>query len=88
MPVFEVRPGIIETDMTAGLSDTVKAAYRTQIPLGRFGTAAEVAEVVCLLASPALPWMTGSIVLLDGGWSLPGPLVDPGEGGVRRRRRD
>ncbi len=65
----------------------LEEAVRRQIPLGRFGTAEEVAEVTAWLASPLTPWLTGSILTLDGGWSLPSPLVGEGGGGVVRRRR-
>jgi NAD(P)-dependent dehydrogenase (short-subunit alcohol dehydrogenase family) len=67
-------------------SDEMEEAVRRQIPLGRFGTAEEVAEVVCWLASPLSAWMTGSVVLLDGGWTLPRPLADDAASVVRRRR--
>ncbi len=58
-----------------------------QIPMGRFGTAEEVAEVVCWLASSASPWITGTVLKMDGGWTLPKPLVDADDGKVMRRRR-
>lgn len=58
-----------------------------QIPLGRFGTATEVADLVCLLASDDVPWMTGTILLADGGWTLPAPMADPEEGRIDRRRK-
>ncbi len=64
----------------------LERAVLAQIPLGRFGTVEEVAELACFLASPAAAWLTGTILLADGGWSLPRPLVDPGERGVDRRR--
>lgn len=67
-------------------SEELERAVLEQIPLGRFGTAREVAELVCFLASPAAAWITGTILLADGGWSLPRPLVDPGERGIDRRR--
>jgi NAD(P)-dependent dehydrogenase (short-subunit alcohol dehydrogenase family) len=67
-------------------SEELERQVRDSIPLGRFGTAEEVAELVCLLASSATPWVTGSIWLADGGWSLPRPMVEavPARG-VRRR---
>lgn len=72
-------------------SAELEQAVRRQIPLGRFGTAEEVAEVTAWLASPLCPWMTGSIVTLDGGWSLPtsllGALPGAGAAGAVRRRR-
>jgi NAD(P)-dependent dehydrogenase (short-subunit alcohol dehydrogenase family) len=65
----------------------LEQAVRDQIPLGRFGTADEVADLVCLLAGPDAPWLTGTILVADGGWSLPLPLGPLGEGRVPRRRR-
>ncbi len=67
-------------------SDELEAAVRSQIPLGRFGSVEEVAEVVCWLASPAAAWVTGAVWVIDGGWSLPIPLV-PGGGVDRTRER-
>ena len=68
--VNAVAPGFIETDMTAGLSDAVKETYRAQIPLGRFGTATEVAAVVAFLASDAAAYITGQVIHVNGGmWS-------------------
>jgi 3-oxoacyl-[acyl-carrier protein] reductase len=68
--VNAVAPGFIETDMTAGLPDAAKDAYRAQIPLGRFGTAAKVAAVVAFLASDAAAYITGQVIHVNGGmWS-------------------
>jgi 3-oxoacyl-[acyl-carrier protein] reductase len=68
--VNAVAPGFIETDMTAGLPDAVKDTYRAQIPLGRFGTAPEVAAVVAFLASDAAAYITGQVIHVNGGmWS-------------------
>jgi 3-oxoacyl-[acyl-carrier protein] reductase len=68
--VNAVAPGFIETDMTAGLPDAAKDAYRAQIPLGRFGTAVEVAAVVAFLASDAAAYITGQVIHVNGGmWS-------------------
>ncbi len=68
--VNAVAPGFIETDMTAGLSAAVKDAYRAQIPLGRFGTPADVAGVVAFLASDAAAYITGQVIHINGGmWS-------------------
>lgn len=66
----------------------MEEAVRRQIPLGRFGTVEEVAELVCFLAGPGANWITGTVLLADGGWSLPGPLIDAGEEGVPRRRQE
>jgi len=65
-----VAPGFIETDMTANLPDAVKETYRGQIPLGRFGTAADVAAAVAFLASDGAAYITGQVIHVNGGmWS-------------------
>jgi 3-oxoacyl-[acyl-carrier protein] reductase len=65
-----VAPGFIETDMTAALPDEQQAAYRGQIPLGRMGTAAEVANAVTWLASDAAGYVTGAVIPVDGGLGM------------------
>jgi 3-oxoacyl-[acyl-carrier protein] reductase len=65
-----VAPGFIETDMTAGLPVAAKDAYRAQIPLGRFGTASDVAAAVAFLASEGAAYITGQVIHVNGGmWS-------------------
>ncbi len=87
--VNAVSPGPFESAGAADRlwpSDELEKAVREQIPLGRFGRAEEIAELICFLASPAAAWITGTILLADGGFSLPASLVDPGDRGIRRRR--
>ena len=65
--VNAVAPGFIETDMTDKLPDKVKEASIASIPFRRFGSAHEVASVVCFLASEAANYITGQVIQVDGG---------------------
>jgi 3-oxoacyl-[acyl-carrier protein] reductase len=62
-----ICPGFIETDMTNQLDDKVKEAYLSQVPLNRFGTAFEVANLVCFLLSKTSAYITGETIKIDGG---------------------
>jgi 3-oxoacyl-[acyl-carrier protein] reductase len=62
-----VTPGYIETAMTAGLSDEVKAEFTKQIPLGRLGTGADIAAAVGFLASDEASYITGQVLSVNGG---------------------
>ncbi|MFA5490077.1 MAG: 3-oxoacyl-ACP reductase FabG [Candidimonas sp.] len=62
-----VAPGFIETDMTRALNEAQTAAILNQIPLGRLGSAADVANAVAFLASPKAAYVTGTTVHVNGG---------------------
>lgn len=62
-----VAPGFIETDMTRALSEAQAAAILTQIPLGRLGGAADIANAVSFLASPQAAYITGTTLHVNGG---------------------
>jgi len=64
-------PGWIETDLTQFLreEDSVEVAVLADVPMGRWGTAAEIAEGALFLASDASSFMTGQALVLDGGLS-------------------
>lgn len=71
IPVYEVRPGIIETDMTAG----VKEKYDKLIGEGltierRWGKPEDIGRIVAALASGEIPYATGQVIYADGGMSV------------------
>jgi 3-oxoacyl-[acyl-carrier protein] reductase len=68
--VNAVAPGFIETDMTDALGEEVKETALPSIALGRFGTAAEIAGAVGYLASDDAAYVTGQVLVVDGGLSF------------------
>lgn len=65
--VNAVAPGFIETEMTQALGDTVLEEIKNRIPVKRLGQAEEVAAAVRFLASPAAGYITGQVLVVDGG---------------------
>jgi 3-oxoacyl-[acyl-carrier protein] reductase len=65
--VNAVAPGFITTDMTAGLSDEIKNSIQSKIPLGKTGTAEDIANAVAFLASSEASYITGQVLCVDGG---------------------
>lgn len=62
-----VAPGFIQTKMTDALSEDVRQKMLDAIPMGRFGQAEDVANVVAFLASDASSYMTGQVLTISGG---------------------
>jgi len=62
-----IAPGFIDTDMTKGLSSDVKQGIMSKIPLQRFGTVEEVAELAWFLVNSS--YITGQVIAVDGGLS-------------------
>ncbi len=68
--VNAVAPGFIDTDMTNDLSDDVRTAASASIAVGRFGLPREVASTVGYLASDEAAYVTGQVLVVDGGMAL------------------
>lgn len=68
--VNAVAPGVIETDLTAGLSDGAKAENAGKTPLGRLGRAEDVANAIRFLVSDEASFITGQVLGVDGGLVL------------------
>ena len=89
--VNAIAPGPFESE-GAGANlwpdEDVAERLRRKIPLGRFGTASEVAAHCLWQMSPASSWMTGECLVVDGGGSLAPPMWKPGARLDRRRKTE
>jgi 3-oxoacyl-[acyl-carrier protein] reductase len=65
--VNAIAPGFIDTDMTKALSESVREELQKQIPLARLGSPADVANAALFLASGLADYITGQVVVVDGG---------------------
>jgi 3-oxoacyl-[acyl-carrier protein] reductase len=68
--VNAVAPGFIVTEMTGGLPEEVKNRMLAETPLGRLGTPEEVASVVVFLAGEDASYITGQVIMVDGGMAM------------------
>jgi 3-oxoacyl-[acyl-carrier protein] reductase len=62
-----VAPGFITTDMTSVLPEKIKTEVKDRIPVKRFGTPEDIADLVCYLAGPGASYITGQVIAVDGG---------------------
>ena len=62
-----VAPGFIPTDLTRDLLARMEQTILPQIPLGRFGTVEDVANAIAFLASDEASYITGQVLVVDGG---------------------
>lgn len=65
-----VAPGFIDTDMSRALSEQIREEAKKLIPLGRFGTADEIANAVLFLSSDLANYVTGHVLVVDGGMAM------------------
>lgn len=65
--VNAVAPGFIETDMTAAVREKASEEMKNRIPLGRIGRPEEIAHAVTFLASESAGYITGQVLVVDGG---------------------
>ncbi|MGA5193264.1 3-oxoacyl-[acyl-carrier-protein] reductase [Streptomyces exfoliatus] len=65
-----VAPGFIDTDMTSAVPEAARKKYRGQIPLGRFGSPEDVADLVSFLVSDRAGYITGQVLGVDGGLTI------------------
>jgi NAD(P)-dependent dehydrogenase (short-subunit alcohol dehydrogenase family) len=65
-----IAPGFIDTDMTAALGEAREKEILASVPLGRYGTADEVAGAALYLASPAAAYVSGVVLPIDGGLGM------------------
>ncbi|MFC1799877.1 3-oxoacyl-[acyl-carrier-protein] reductase [Candidatus Eisenbacteria bacterium] len=65
--VNAIAPGYIETEMTGKLPEEARSVFMSAIPLGRFGTVDDVANIVAFLVSDDANYITGQVIKVDGG---------------------
>jgi len=68
--VNAIAPGYIETDMTAQLNNATREKMLKDIPMGKFGSAGDVAQTCLFLASDEASYITGQTIVVDGGMAI------------------
>ena len=72
IPVYEIRPGVIETDMTAGVKEKYDRLFREGLsPQARWGKPSDIGKIVKALVTGLLPYSTGEVIMADGGMTIP-----------------
>jgi len=65
--VNAVAPGYVDTEMLAGANEERRKGWLQRIPLGRFATPDDVAQAICFLLSDSAAYITGQVIVVDGG---------------------
>jgi 3-oxoacyl-[acyl-carrier protein] reductase len=72
IPVYEVRPGVIETDMTAGVKEKYDKLFKEGLCVQpRWGQPSDIGKTVLALVKGLLPYSTGEVIMVDGGLTIP-----------------
>jgi len=72
IPVYEIQPGVIRTDMTSGVQEKYDRLFQNGLAIQqRWGTPGDVGKVAAAMASGNMPYSTGQVVMVDGGMSIP-----------------
>jgi 3-oxoacyl-[acyl-carrier protein] reductase len=72
IPVYEIQPGIIQTDMTAGVTEKYDRLFEQGLSIQkRWGLPEDVGKVAAAMATGMLPYSTGQVVMVDGGMTVP-----------------
>lgn len=71
IPVYEIQPGVIQTDMTAGVHEKYERLFQSGMAIQkRWGLPGDVGKVAAAMATGSMPYSTGQVVLVDGGMTI------------------
>lgn len=72
IPVYEIQPGVIHTDMTVGIQQKYDLLFKNGLAIQkRWGTPSDVGKVAAAMAIGSMPYSTGQVVVVDGGMTIP-----------------
>jgi 3-oxoacyl-[acyl-carrier protein] reductase len=71
IPVYEIQPGVIRTDMTAGVQEKYDLLFENDLAIQhRWGVPSDIGKVACAMATGSMPYSTGQVVMADGGMTI------------------
>ena len=71
IPVYEIQPGVIKTDMTSGVQEKYDRLFQQGLAIQqRWGTPGDIGKVAAAMASGNMPYSTGQVVMVDGGMTI------------------